>query len=229
LKLINISKKYEYVLFNNINYEFQKGKIYSIFGKNGIGKTTLLNILSGFISQDNGNIDYGEFGNNIMFIGENAIPFELLTGKEFIFTTLDFKGIDMVESEINQLFKNFEMENFINKIIATYSKGMKYKLLIILIILIKPKILVLDEPLIDVDFITLETVANIFSIIKEQSIIILSTHVANIAFKLSDKILYLTPNELIEVDNHFENSEEINNYIYCLMKNGTNNNLEKGL
>ncbi|AJA49817.1 ABC-type multidrug transport system, ATPase component [Clostridium pasteurianum DSM 525 = ATCC 6013] len=219
MELINLSKKYENLLFKNINYKFTLGKIYSIFGKNGIGKTTLLDIISGFNKADNGYIDYGDLKDEIMYIGENPIPFELLTGKEFVITTLEFKDIKIDDCEIDSLFKKFEIEDFKDNIINTYSKGMKYKLLIIIILISKPKVLILDEPLVDIDIITIENISQIFHNIKD-SIIIFSTHISNIAFKLSDEILYLTQNGIINVTNNFKSSEEIENYILNLMKDG---------
>lgn len=218
LRLVNLSKKYKDTVFENINYTFNQGNIYSIFGKNGVGKTTLLNIISAFIKSDQGYIEYSKDEEKIVFIGENPIPFELLTGEEFINVTLKFKRIHTNKDTINRLFKEFEIYDFKNTVIVNYSKGMKFKLLIILIILINPKVLILDEPFTDIDLITIEKVKNIFHKIKLNGLIIFSTHVPNIAFKLSNKILYLTDKKLIEINNNFKTIEDMNNYILQLMK-----------
>ncbi|MDS1005224.1 ABC transporter ATP-binding protein [Clostridium sporogenes] len=224
MEINNISKKYKYQLFSNIKYEFKKNNIYSIFGKNGIGKTTLLNIIAGFINTDSGAINYKGYENEIMFIDENPIPFELLSGEEFIIMTLKFKNLNIELQEIHNLFKLFEMFNYKDSIISTYSKGMKYKLLIILIKLTNPKILILDEPLNEVDIITLEKVRNLFYNMKKDRIIIFSTHIPDMAFKLSDTILYLTHNKLIEKENCFNSSNEIEKYIFDLMNKKNINN-----
>ncbi len=149
MKLKDISKKYDKLLFSNIHYEFEKGCIYSIFGKNGIGKTTLLNIMTGHLQPDGGVIEYQGDLDGIMFIAENTIPFEFITGAEFIEVTLKFKEINIEEENIKALFRKFEMPDDYDKPIMTYSKGMKYKLLLMLVILTNPQILVLDEPLIE--------------------------------------------------------------------------------
>lgn len=217
MELINISKTYKDTVFKNINYKFEKGIVYSIFGKNGIGKTTILNIISGFILSDTGEIKYNINEENIVFISENPIPFDLLTGKEFVIATMKFKGIKCCEKETDNLFKEFEIDSFKDNIISTYSKGMKYKLLIIIMTLMKPQVLILDEPFIDLDLITLEKVRTIFCKLKMDSIIIFSTHIPNIAFKLSDKILFLKNDKLIDQDNNFNNSGEIDSYVFNLM------------
>ncbi|MCH4199615.1 MAG: ATP-binding cassette domain-containing protein [Clostridium tyrobutyricum] len=218
MKLVNLSKKYKNTVFESINYTFNQGNIYSVFGKNGVGKTTLLNIMSKFVEPDNGYIEYTKNENDIVFIGEDPIPFELLTGEEFIDTTLKFKRINTSKNIIDKLFKDFEIIDFKDTIIINYSKGMKFKLIIILIILINPKVLILDEPFTDVDLITIEKVKKIFYRIKINSLIIFSTHLPNIAFKLSNKILYLTNKRLIEINNNFTTIEDMNNYIFQLMK-----------
>lgn len=223
MKIINISKAYERSLFANLNYEFKKGNIYSIFGKNGIGKTTLLNITSGHLKPDNGKVEFSENMDNIMFIAENAIPFDFITGIEFIHITLKFKNIVADKEEIKRLFCQFSMSDAFDKPIVTYSKGMKYKLLLMLVILTRPQILVLDEPLIEVDLVTLENIKPIFEELKQDRIIILTTHVPNIAYKLSNKILYLTPNSILEVNNDFKSPDEIEKYIYDLMSMGVQN------
>lgn len=217
MKLKDISKKYDKLLFSNIHYEFEKGCIYSIFGKNGIGKTTLLNIMTGHLQPDGGVIEYQGDLDGIMFIAENTIPFEFITGAEFIEVTLKFKEINIEEENIKALFRKFEMPDDYDKPIMTYSKGMKYKLLLMLVILTNPQILVLDEPLIEVDLVTLEKIRPIFEEYKKDHIIIFTTHVPNIAYKLSDKVLYLTPDSIIEVDNSFESPNQIEEYIYNLM------------
>lgn len=218
MRIENISKKYDQTLFSNITYQFEKGYIYSVFGKNGIGKTTLLNIITGHLQPDEGKVHYEKNKlKEIMFIAENSIPFEMISGLEFIEVTLKFKAIELDKNRVKGLFENFDMIDAIDAPIITYSKGMKYKLLLMLVILTNPEILILDEPLIEVDLVTLENIRPFFEEFKKNHIIIFTTHVPNIAFKLSDKILYLTPESLIGVENKFESPNEIEEYIYNLM------------
>lgn len=219
--LKSVSKKYSKDIFSNINYKFTNKCIYSIFGKNGIGKTTLLNIISKNIIPECGTVEYSnnnEF-EHMMFIDENPFHFEFITGREFLIETLKLKSIEFNDDQINVLAEEFKILNSLDYMISTYSSGMKYKLLLILIFIVKPKILILDEPLVEVDILTLEQISDIFKELKKNSLIIFSTHIPNIAFKISNKILYLTTNNLIEVENEFESSNEIEDYILKLMKN----------
>ena len=220
MRLDNISKSYDNLLFSDINYLFKEGHIYSIFGKNGIGKTTLLNIITGHLKPNSGSVEFNGSMDDIMFIAENSIPFEYITGSEFILVTLKFKEIFSRKEELKQLFSKFNMDPYYDKPIVTYSKGMKYKLLLMLVIMIKPQILVMDEPLNEVDLVTLGDIKPIFEELKKDRIIIFSTHIPNIAYKLSDTILYLTPKAIVEVDNSFDSPNQIEEYIYKLMVKG---------
>ena len=105
MKLNNLTKKYDKIIFRNINYDFKENNIYSIFGKNGVGKTTLLSIIANQLMPDEGIVE--SFEDNIMFISEDIIPFSFLTGKEFVVETLKMKNIDITEDLVIKTFKNF--------------------------------------------------------------------------------------------------------------------------
>lgn len=199
MKVINLTKKYndEYV-FKNINYSFTKGKIYSIFGKNGVGKTTLLKIIANQISNSDGEVQLDS--NNIMYISDFLFPFKYMTGLEYVDYTLKMKNRKVTIDTIKEKFLMLGLlENDMNKMVEKYSKGMRYKLIIILFMLIEPEILLLDEPFVDVDIVTLELVKSVFEEYKKNKIIILTTHIIDIACLLSDEILFLKQDGLEEL------------------------------
>lgn len=199
MKVINLTKKYndEYV-FKNINCSFTKGKIYSIFGKNGVGKTTLLKIIANQISNSDGEVQLDS--NNIMYISDFLFPFKYMTGLEYVDYTLKMKNRKVTIDTIKEKFLMLGLlENDMNKMVEKYSKGMRYKLIIILFMLIEPEILLLDEPFVDVDIVTLELVKSVFEEYKKNKIIILTTHIIDIACLLSDEILFLKQDGLEEL------------------------------
>ncbi|NLL30245.1 MAG: ATP-binding cassette domain-containing protein [Clostridiales bacterium] len=216
MKLNNLTKKYDKIIFRNINYDFKENNIYSIFGKNGVGKTTLLSIIANQLMPDEGIVE--SFEDNIMFISEDIIPFSFLTGKEFVVETLKMKNIDITEDLVIKTFKKFSMLEAKDKLIVNYSKGMKYKLILILIVIINPKILIMDEPFADIDILTIQIVKEFFDNYKKNKIVIFSTHLISIASKLSDKILYLSENNLIELGVNKKNENEFEKILLKLMK-----------
>lgn len=210
----NLKKQYDEVLFESIDYQFETGKIYSIFGRNGIGKTTLLKILSNQIPFDEGEIIVNN--DDIMFVADSTMPFDYLTGFEFICYTLRLKNIKIDKEDIIVKFKEFQLYEEKDKFICNYSKGMKYKLIIILILIINPSILLMDEPFVDLDIITIKKIKQIFKTYKTNKIIIFSTHILDIAHSLSDKILFLNRDGIQEIDNL--GVSKISNFIFNNMK-----------
>ncbi|SJZ51824.1 ABC-2 type transport system ATP-binding protein [Pilibacter termitis] len=217
MKIEKIVKTYDgsRKVIDNLSFEFEKNKVYSIFGKNGIGKTTLLNIISGHLSIDEGRV----FDNDdVMLITEHMIIFEYITGLEFLTLTLEHKKKKIEVEVINEWLEKFEMLDSKDMYIAEYSAGMKYKLMMILIFLIKPKVLLLDEPFAELDILTVKKINKEFQKIKNEVLIIFSTHTSNLAFQMSDEILYLTRKKIYPFKNEFHSNEELENYIEHLMK-----------
>lgn len=211
MKLKNISKSYNSkIILDKINYSLQDNKIYSLFGINGVGKTTLLNIINGNIEPDHGEIVTSK---RMMFIPNNKIPFQYMTGIEFIEMTLKLKRITYEKKDLDSMIDQFRLSDQINSFIIDYSQGMKYKLLIIIAIFDDSQLLLLDEPFNELDLITREQIKIIFSKIKKRKTILFSTHNPEISFMYSDVILFLESNKLIDNDNTFETSKHLETYI----------------
>ncbi|MFK4880687.1 MULTISPECIES: ATP-binding cassette domain-containing protein [Lactococcus] len=216
MRIIDLSKSFNgKKIFENISIDFMPGRIYSIFGKNGIGKTTLLNILNGNLSYDQGEIEL-ETDREIILLEENSIPFEFMTAEEFIKTTFLFKKRSIDIKEKNLLFKLLEFQPE-EKMIKDFSKGMKSKLCIIIALLSKPDILLLDEPFSDIDLMSFRNISKILRNKNYNMTIVFSTHIAKIAFELADSIIYLEEVGIKEVENTFENSENLEKYILLEM------------
>ncbi|MFV0556183.1 MAG: ATP-binding cassette domain-containing protein [Lactovum sp.] len=216
MKFINLSKKFnEHFVFRQLTFEFEKGNIYSIFGKNAAGKTTLLNILNGNLSYDEGVIEDNAFS---ILLENNDFPFEHMTADEFIEVTFKFKQVTWSQEEKRELYAQLDFDPQ-EKIIKEFSKGMKSKLYLIISLLSHPKILLLDEPFSDIDILSFKSIIKILKLKKEEMIIIFSTHQAKIAFELSDKILYLSESSLLLFENNFKNIEELEFVILQKMDN----------
>lgn len=210
MKITNLSKSYgDNQIFENVTFSFSKGIIYSIFGVNGVGKTTLLNIINGNLGADSGTIELNE---GSLFIEDNQVPFEFMTADEFIVTTFKLKKSSYSEEQKKELFDRLNFQPGIKRI-SEYSKGMRSKLVLILALLSNPPVLLLDEPFSDIDLVSFKEISRILKSERNNRIVIFSTHVSKIAYELADKILYLKNDGLFDLTQTFINADELEKFV----------------
>jgi ABC-2 type transport system ATP-binding protein len=159
IEISNLTKTFDKsIILDNINLKIEKGNVYALLGKNGVGKTTLINIIIDLILPDKGNIlingkEHNKLDKkdkkNLGIVGEDLALLEELNGREF----LNFIGKiyelpkNMIDKRIKDLFNYFfEDEKDLKKNISRYSTGMKKKIAFCAAVLHTPDILILDEP-----------------------------------------------------------------------------------
>lgn len=217
LKLEQISKQYDNkVVLDNISLEINKGEIVSLLGQSGSGKTTLLNIILGLTKMDKGriifdnedltNVKMKDRGFNIVF--QDYALFPHLNAYENIVYGLKNKRGLVTEEELKEYINFLELKPHLNKKISELSGGQKQRVALARTLVMKPKLLLLDEPLSALDGVIKESIKErIKSIAKEfQLTTIIVTHDPEEALTLSDKILIInqgnisqfgTPHEII--------------------------------
>lgn len=185
IKLDNIEKSIKgNQVLNQVSFEFESGKIYGIYGRNGSGKTMLMRTILGLIHSDHGSvtIDGKIIGKDIDFpesVGamiENPGFFPYATGYENLKMLADIKGkID--ENDIREAIQKVGLDDQEKRVVAKYSMGMKQRLAIAQAIMEKPDLLVLDEPTNALDQEGVDVFRKIIqSEAKRGTLIIISSH-----------------------------------------------------
>ena len=185
IKLDNIGKSIKgNQVLNQVSFEFESGKIYGIYGRNGSGKTMLMRTILGLIHSDHGSvtIDGKIIGKDIDFpesVGamiENPGFFPYATGYENLKMLADIKGkID--ENDIREAIQKVGLDDQEKRVVAKYSMGMKQRLAIAQAIMEKPDLLVLDEPTNALDQEGVDVFRKIIqSEAKRGTLIIISSH-----------------------------------------------------
>ncbi len=187
-------------VLRNITGEFEKGKIYGLLGKNGAGKTTLFNCMSSEIDYDSGEVYLLKDGKreelnykNMGFVYSTAILPEFLTGYEFVKFYMGINiGNDRVDKTIDEYFELVHMDEADRyRLINDYSLGMKNKIQLLMVLITKPDVIFLDEPLTSLDMVVAHDIKNLLLELKNDRIIILSTHIMQVAVDLCDEIVIL--------------------------------------
>lgn len=180
----NIAKKFgDNTILENINLKLEEGKIYGFVGKNGSGKTILFKMIAGFISPTTGkikinNMELGidrDFPESCGVIIESPGFINTLSGYKNLKMLADIKGI-ISDEKIKEYMNLFGLNYNDKKKVKNYSLGMKQKLGLIQALMEDPKILILDEPMNALDEESVIKVRNILKQLKQDKIILLSSH-----------------------------------------------------
>lgn len=150
----NIYKEYGSVkALRGVSLRVYEGEIYGLVGPNGSGKTTLLRIIAGLVKPSRGVVrvygydpyeDFEETRRYIGYLPEDANTYDLLTGYEHLelYAKIYGLGEDVVKygEELSQLGSR------LRDLASTYSRGMKRRLLLAIVLMRKPRVALLDEP-----------------------------------------------------------------------------------
>lgn len=211
-------------------FTFEEGKIYGLLGRNGAGKTTLFNIISKDILLDSGNIylldgDRKELDEKDLgyVISTPNVP-AFLTAREFLKFFLEIND-DKIKNKktIDEYFDIVGIDDIDrDKLLKDYSHGMKNKMQMLINFIVKPRVLLLDEPLTSLDVVVAEEMKSILKEMKEDSILILSTHIMELALSLCDEIVILTNGKLEIIDKCNKSEVELKEYIIQKLKDEQN-------
>lgn len=216
LELKNIRKSFgKNVILKNVSLSINNGEIVSILGPSGSGKTTLLNLILGITDIENGNlildgkditkVPMEKRGFNIVF--QDYALFPNLNAYENITYGLKNKPNISSKEEVDDLIKLLGLEEHLNKNINQLSGGQKQRVALARTMVMKPKILLLDEPLSALDGVIKESIKEkIKTIAKDFNLTtIIVTHDPEEALTLSDKVLIIDHGEISQ----FGKPEEI--------------------
>ena len=230
MKLIveGVKKKfYKKEVLKGIDFTFEQGKIYGLLGRNGAGKTTFFNCLNEDIKIDEGKFIIEKDGENrrlnisdIGYVVSTPNVPEFLTGREFLkfFIDINKKNIKDLK-DIDWYFDFMKIdEGDRDKLLKDYSHGMKNKMQMLVNIIASPNILLLDEPLTSFDVVVAEEMKQMLKSIKNNHILIFSTHIMELALDLCDEIVILNNGILEKIDKENLDNEEFKNKIIDALK-----------
>lgn len=186
---------------DGISLTVRKGTLFGFLGPNGAGKTTTLKMMAGVLKPTRGRVLIGgkdlsaepEAVKGIMaFIPDHPFLYEKLTALEFLRFIADLYALEKVASldrEIDRLLSLFDLGEWKNDLVEGYSHGMKQRLVLCGALLHRPKVLIVDEPMVGLDPSGSRLVKDIFR--KEAArgtTLFMSTHSLEVAEEVCDEI-----------------------------------------
>ena len=241
LSLKNISKKYkDKEILKNINFDIKEGELVCILGPSGCGKTTLLNIIGGFISDFSGDVLLSDENINNIPPEKREIAtvfqsYGLFTHKNVIDNVsygLKLLKIDknMRENRAKEMLEKVGLAGYEKKKIKELSGGEQQRVAIARSMVLNPKLLLLDEPLSNLDVHLRDVMRKEIKRIQKQFgvTMIIVTHDQEDAFKLADRVIVINEGHIEQVGTPEElYKEPKNNFISSFI--GENNIIDESL
>ena len=217
LELENISCKNKELLMevNNITYKniltnitttVYKGDVIGLIGKNGVGKTTLLRLLSNIMKPNKGKI----VGKVVPFLVMQDMDYQFFT--ESVESEMKFGSADNDLEIINSLLMKLGLTELKDKIPFELSGGQKQRLLIAISALANVNLLMFDEPTSGLDYVNMTKVSGILKDLSKNSALIVATHDIEFLYKTCNRVVYLD-DKVIKEDFYLnlENKKKVNN------------------
>ena len=206
IEVKKVSKNFDNnIVIDNISVDFDEGKIYGIYGRNGSGKSVFLKLLCDFYHPDSGEVlidgknyaNTSEFPPGLRALIEKPGFFPDLTGYDNLKLLANIEG-KISDKEINDSIEIVNLTKEKEKKFHKYSLGMKQKLGIAQVIMENPKIMILDEPFNGVEEETVKKLINYFKSIKKDKIIIICSHIKEDLDEISDVIYHFDLGKIVD-------------------------------
>ena len=209
-------------ILSNLNIKITSDKITVIMGPNGAGKSVFLKILNGIIRPTSGKILWNEQVDKSLVLNGQALVFQKpILLRRSVEANLDFfdKLTNLNNYDKNQLLKIVDLLDQKNQPARLLSLGEQQRLSLIRALLLRPRLIMLDEPTANLDPASTKIIEDIIISLKEFGIkIIFVTHNILQAKRLADEVIFLDKGKMIEHLNAYQffsnsKSRKVNNYL----------------
>ena len=201
ITLRSLTKQYgPFTAVDSIDLEVAKGELFGFLGPNGAGKTTTLRMIAGILRPTSGSVLVGGVDiaqrpaaakAKLGFIPDRPFIYDKLTGGEFLrfVAGLYEQSGPTVERRMDELLSLFDLADWKDELVESYSHGMRQKLIISSAFLHRPEVIVVDEPMVGLDPKAARILKDLFrEYTRRGHTIMMSTHTLEVAESLCDRI-----------------------------------------
>src|SRR5919112_4510958 len=201
ISLRRLTKRYgSFTAVDAIDLEVPRGELFGFLGPNGAGKTTTLRMIAGILRPTSGEISVAGVDlladpigakQRLGFIPDRPFIYEKLTGSEFLRFVAGLYDQDgpQVEHRGRELLALFDLEQWADELVESYSHGMRQKLIISSAFVHRPEVIVVDEPMVGLDPKAARILKDLFrEYVRRGHTIMMSTHTLEVAETMCDRI-----------------------------------------
>jgi ABC-2 type transport system ATP-binding protein len=213
LEARSLTKYYNHTLaVKHVSFTVKPGEILGYLGPNGAGKSTTVKMLTGLIEPSDGQIfyngrtvydDFTAFQRRIGYVPEEPHLYPHLSGREYLQLVGRLRGMarPFLEFKMDEFLRLMGLWNDRHTPLASYSKGMRQKILLSAALLHDPDILILDEPFSGLDVTSAMMLRSLLhALAKQGKMILYSSHVLEVVEKVCSTVLILRKGEVVAYD-----------------------------
>lgn len=212
IKVKNVTKKYgNFYAVRNINFEVNDGEIVGFLGRNGAGKSTTMNMITGFIEPTEGEIIVNGYNIDekpkkvkaqIGYMPEGTPLYYDLTVKEFISYMAELKMVPRKKRKdaVKKAIESTGLEKVQNNLTKNLSRGYKQRVSLAGAIVGDPDILILDEPTVGLDPKQVIEIRELIKSFRKNHTVLISSHILSEVSQLCEKVIIIDKGEIIAVD-----------------------------
>jgi ABC-2 type transport system ATP-binding protein len=208
IKLTSLTKVYgELTAVNHINLEVPAGEVFGFLGPNGAGKTTTIRMMAGLLQPTSGTVEIGGFDVQkeplrakaiTGFIPDRPYLYEKLTAEEFMQFVAKLYDMEDSGGRIRELLELFGLTDWSGELVENFSHGMKQRLVMASALLHRPRVLVVDEPMVGLDPRGARLVKDLFRELASTGMtVFMSTHTLEIVEQMCDRVAIINKGEII--------------------------------
>ena len=201
IQLHALTKRYgRFTAVDAIDLQVPRGQLFGFLGPNGAGKTTTLRMIAGILRATSGTVRIGGVDlaadpiaakSKLGFIPDRPFIYEKLTGAEFLrfVAGLYDQSGPQVERRARELLALFDLEQWRDELVESYSHGMRQKLIISSAFVHRPEVIVVDEPMVGLDPKAARILKDLFrEYTSRGNTIMMSTHTLEVAETMCDRV-----------------------------------------
>jgi ABC-2 type transport system ATP-binding protein len=223
-------------VLKDVSFEIKEGNIVGLLGANGAGKSTTMNILTGYLRPTGGKVSiYGEdiaknpvaAKRKIGYLPEIPPLYKDMKVEEYLYFAAELKGIKERKNEVERVLSLFDLEERRYDFIKKLSKGLQQRVGFAYALLGNPPVLILDEPLVGLDPVESKRTRETIKSLKDEHIVIISSHILKEIEELCNDILILKDGSLVLDQSTTKAKREKNRNEYRLMIKGEKAKIEQ--
>jgi ABC-2 type transport system ATP-binding protein len=219
IEVKNVTKKYgDFYAVRNINFEIKDGEIVGFLGRNGAGKSTTMNMITGFIEPTEGDIIVNGYDidqnpkkvkSQIGYMPEGTPLYSDLTVKEFVTYMAELKMVPKKERKaaVEKAIESTGLTKVQKSLTRSLSRGYKQRVSMAGAIVGDPKIIILDEPTVGLDPKQVIEIRDLIKSFRKDHTVLISSHILSEISQICEKVIIIDKGEIVAIDTpeHLEN------------------------